>query len=449
MAQFPGDAVPDSEGFQRPFMKSDLYKSFAVPIFIFIFGVVISCFWKYSRNKGNILNEIDKRLLYTAQSIKLVLSEDFHDRANTEKGISKAEFRDNAKQLNKFAELCGVDVFFTAVNRQERMFLTAINLSDKELAEEEIYDYWHPLDQTIDKHVTAHAQPGVPISFMYSERGNEYRGALLVETSSAGNRYIAVASIRINHINQVLFREILFSVFDGVMYFLISFPLVLAVVKFNTKQMNQLEKARIDSEKLQLQMLRYQLNPHFLFNTLNSINSLIPDDPASAGKMILLLSEFCRGSLSHREAEFISLRTELEVAQSYLEIARLRWGDRLKFNIDCEPNLLERCIPGFLFQPLIENAIKYGQLSDADPLIINIAVKTIDDKLLLEVANTGRWFPPDSTRKSVSTRVGLENLQKRLYQYFGEGRHFESTEDNGWVFARIFLPQQTPEVPLT
>ncbi|MEI6457102.1 MAG: histidine kinase [bacterium] len=192
----------------------------------------------------------------------------------------------------------------------------------------------------------------------------------------------------------------------------------------------QYEKRRAEeaihlARKSQFEMLRYQLNPHFLFNSLNSARALIDEDPRSAREMITELSEFLRYSLVDKDIAFRPLRDELRALQHYLSIEKKRFEEKLQINYEVDPLTAERPILGFLIHPLIENAIKYGMKTSESPLKLLIRTSLDKDYLVIRICNSGRWIEEDqhdgTTGKGTGT--GLVNVQKRLENAY-PGRHY-------------------------
>ncbi|WP_438479888.1 histidine kinase [Oleiharenicola lentus] len=192
--------------------------------------------------------------------------------------------------------------------------------------------------------------------------------------------------------------------------------------------------ARLGEEKAQLEMLRYQLNPHFLYNALGSIRSLIHSRPDEADEMTTQLADFCRMTLTRGEGEGGTLATELRMISSYLDMERTRWRELLKTRIDAAPDTLTLRVPPFLLLPLVENAIKYGTRTSVETVEVVITVRRLDTSgVYLEVANTGRWVEPTGTRTPFSTGIGLDNLRERLQRYFPNAHEFAVNADAGWV----------------
>lgn len=219
--------------------------------------------------------------------------------------------------------------------------------------------------------------------------------------------------------------------------------------------------ARIDEEKARLEMLRYQLNPHFLYNTLASICGTARTNPDATRTMAQRLADFCRLTLT-RSDEMDTVHEEVRMLRSYLEIEQARWRDQLEVTIDVAPAARDRRLPTFLLLPLVENAIKHGGRTTRGVLRIRIAISitsamatdvgrlaegpstgqltstaTPQDTLLIEVANTGVWEPV--TAHPDSTGIGLENLRRRLRRYYPGAHEFSIEQEGDWVVAKLAL----------
>jgi two-component system LytT family sensor kinase len=186
------------------------------------------------------------------------------------------------------------------------------------------------------------------------------------------------------------------------------------------------------ANKAQLEMLRYQLNPHFLFNALNSVRASIDEDSVRAKGMITQLSEFLRYSLLNESSKKIPLRAEIEAVKNYLAIEKIRFEDKLIVNFEIENDAENFNVPCFLLNPLVENAVKHGLQTSPKPLNINIYAKTFGGKLILEVSNSGKLINNEN-----GTKIGLKNVRERLEKLYGENGKFELRQDDNFVKARI------------
>lgn len=183
----------------------------------------------------------------------------------------------------------------------------------------------------------------------------------------------------------------------------------------------QLEKQKLltatnKAHEAQLKMLRYQLNPHFLFNTLNAISTLVLiNETDTANKMVTRLSDFLRYSLYKDPINKVPLEQEIYAARLYLEIEKVRFSERLSLTIDLEPGIEQALVPSLILQPLIENAIKYAVASQLNGGEIAITAKKFGHDLLLEVADNGPGMNiANGLPKSADSGVGLVNTKERL-----------------------------------
>ncbi|MEZ5656494.1 MAG: histidine kinase [Sphingobium sp.] len=172
------------------------------------------------------------------------------------------------------------------------------------------------------------------------------------------------------------------------------------------------------AQAAELKALRYQVNPHFLFNTLNSLSSLIMTaKPAEAEQMIINLSNFFRTSLSAHPTEDVTLEEEIHLQRLYLEIEQVRFPTRLKTDIVIADGLGSACVPALILQPLVENAVKYGVSPAKDPVTIRICAREDSGGLILSVENDGRQL--DKEQPANGMGVGLRNVRDRLAARFG------------------------------
>jgi two-component sensor histidine kinase len=189
--------------------------------------------------------------------------------------------------------------------------------------------------------------------------------------------------------------------------------------------------------EVQLEMLRLQLNPHFLCNTLNAISSLMLTDINAANKMIARLGELLRVALQSREPE-VPLKREMEILRQYLDIERIRFGDRLHLNFEVAPETLDAAVPSLILQPLVENAIHHG-VADIPNAQITVRAIRENGSLRMEIQDNGRGFTTRDSKNSAS--LGLENTRGRLRLLYGDAQQFELTEQRGGgVFAKILIP---------
>ncbi len=182
----------------------------------------------------------------------------------------------------------------------------------------------------------------------------------------------------------------------------------------------------LEAKDAQLQMLRYQLNPHFLFNTLNSVYALIKLAEVDVAKtMVSKLSQFLRYSLESNPNELIKLSQEIEAIELYLSIEKVRFDDRLEFSHEVEPEAANCLVPGLLLQPLVENSIKYAIANRENTGVINLRAHIEESWLVITLADNG----PDNTMSAkvqqTSTGIGINNVKQRLATLYGDNYWFE------------------------
>jgi two-component sensor histidine kinase len=190
-----------------------------------------------------------------------------------------------------------------------------------------------------------------------------------------------------------------------------------------------------------LQALRMQINPHFLFNTLNTISALIHENPDAADLMIARLSKLLRRTLDRGDVQEVPLREELEFLRSYLEIEQTRFSDRLTVTFDIEPKTQDMLVPHLILQPLVENALRHGILPREEAGRVEISAHLVDgEQLELKVRDNGNGLRAASDTPG-REGIGLQNIRSRLAQLYGDTQKFEiGNSSTGGVEARILMP---------
>jgi LytS/YehU family sensor histidine kinase len=201
------------------------------------------------------------------------------------------------------------------------------------------------------------------------------------------------------------------------------------------------EQAEEEARQAQLQTLRYQLNPHFLFNSLNSLRALIDEDSQQARTVLTELSEFLRYSLVSRNRTDVALREEVEAIRHYLSIEKKRYEEKLEVTIDVQPKADEFPVPCFLIHPLVENAIKYGMQTSTLPLQVWVIGELQNNALHISIINSGRWVdrPPDPSGALHGPGAGLQNVRARLEHAFPNRHTLEKYERDGNVVVALSL----------
>ena len=208
---------------------------------------------------------------------------------------------------------------------------------------------------------------------------------------------------------------------NGYFFFIAWAALYLALCYAAEAQMLERRTAQLRgaAQAAELRALRYQVNPHFLFNTLNSLSSLVMTGKREeAERMILNLSNFFRTSLSGDPTEDVPLSAEIQLQRLYLDIEGVRFPDRLLVKVDLPERLRNACVPGLLLQPLVENAVKYGVARNRRPVTIALSAFEDSGGLVLTVENDGE--PGDVRAEEQGTGVGLANVRDRLAARFGD-----------------------------
>jgi two-component sensor histidine kinase len=203
--------------------------------------------------------------------------------------------------------------------------------------------------------------------------------------------------------------------------------------------------------RAQLDALRAQLQPHFLFNSLNAIVALLRRDPAAAETTLVSLSELLRLALSYSDRKEISLREELEFVHRYIDLQRTRFGEKLRFEQDVEPSALDALTPTLLLQPLVENAIRHGIEPSDKQGLLRLKARRIGDRLEVEVEDNGIGLKPDEPPAGIKATggIGLKNLRARLQTLYGGNQKLTIvSRTEGGVRVRVALPWKTTETPL-
>ena len=223
------------------------------------------------------------------------------------------------------------------------------------------------------------------------------------------------------------------------LYYAINFFLKLE------QQTDTLQKLEVQAATAQLAMLRYQLNPHFLFNTLNSISTLVLlKQTERANFMLSRLSGFLRYTLINEPTAQVTLEQEVETLKLYLEIEKMRFEDRLRPHFDIDPATAGVRLPSLLLQPLVENAIKYAVTPQEQGADIAVTARLIGDRVQIGVTDTGPGLNEVQPRDTLSTGVGLANIRDRLVQAYGQRQSFQAQPGvNGGFAVTIEVPYET------
>jgi len=220
--------------------------------------------------------------------------------------------------------------------------------------------------------------------------------------------------------------------------------LVLVLIYYLVSSSQKLQERTQQQERLkglvrdaELNMLKSQINPHFLFNSLNSISSLTMSNPEEAREMIIRLSDFLRYSLKHRENEYVPLSEELGRMKDYLAIEKIRFGEKLLYEFNINKACEDFPVPTMIFQPLFENAIRHSVYESVEPVAIRFSCETVEGHMRTVISND--YDPAVPTRKG--TGVGLQNVKQRIALAYKEKGSVQWSANDGVFTVTILFPR--------
>jgi signal transduction histidine kinase len=240
--------------------------------------------------------------------------------------------------------------------------------------------------------------------------------------------------VRARYVNDIMFS---FGVLAG--------GIARDYVRRYQRRLEEAARLRAQLAEARLSVLQSQLNPHFLFNTLNAVSALVDRDPKGVRRMIARLSELLRGTLEPQPEPEVPLARELATIDRYLEILRIRFQGRLETTIDTDSSLADALVPPMILQPLVENAMKHAVSRTSAPSRIDVIARRDDESLVLVVRDTGPGSNGDAVGESEpGTGIGLRNTRARLEAIYGDEYSFELAErDASGTDATIRLPYHT------
>lgn len=252
---------------------------------------------------------------------------------------------------------------------------------------------------------------------------------------------ILVRSILQNpHYNTYIDSRLSVRVFEGLLFY----TLLAGFYYVNIYSQNNRQKVKREQELLdqlrnaQLNALKSQINPHFLFNSLNSIASLTITNPDKAHRMIIALSDFMRYSLQKNMDEMVTLDTEVQNIGLYLQIEKIRFGDKLTYSFEIDDSSGKHLIPNLILQPIFENAIKYGVYETSDTVEIKLKAIKMENGLNLLITND---FDPDAVPVK-GHGVGLKNIEERLRIIYGSSKLLTAEKINGEFRISMDIPDR-------
>jgi two-component system, LytTR family, sensor kinase len=264
-------------------------------------------------------------------------------------------------------------------------------------------------------------------------------GAIAVSLWVLSTKYLMLLVLPEKNIYQAFWDDTFpYRIGTGVfIYGIIVLSYYLFISLTNLSEKNAKE-ARLETilKETELKMLRSQINPHFLFNSLNSISSLTITDPEKARDMVIKLSEFMRYALSKKDEQPVSFRSELENLRLYLDIEKVRFGDRLSIEENIDESCLEIKMPVMLLQPLYENAVKHGVYESTE--CVRVSTKAIIDERYLKITISNNYDPAPSLKRGTGT--GLLNVARRLELFFGDRASIKALKENGIYIVTLYIP---------
>jgi len=226
---------------------------------------------------------------------------------------------------------------------------------------------------------------------------------------------------------------------SGVLFYFLLVLIYYLIVYYKNLQEKMLneQKLNILVKEAELNALKSQINPHFLFNSLNSISSFTITDPEKAQDMVIKLSSFLRYSLGLDEKQKTTLKNELNNCRLYLDIEKVRFGEKLEFSIEVADEIKDLMLPNMILQPLFENAVKYGVYDSTDHVIIDVKCRREDEFLVVAVRNN---FDPDSKIKR-GEGVGLKNIRSRLNLIYNRNDLLKINKKENIYESSLYIPQ--------
>jgi len=232
----------------------------------------------------------------------------------------------------------------------------------------------------------------------------------------------------------------------GTLFYLLvaTFHYVLAELQLRHEALEREAALAVQAQRAELQALRAQVHPHFLFNSLNTVNALIGYDPAKAREACVLLGEYLRGTLRAQDQALVSLRDEWALCERYLKVETLRLGERLRVEVELGETAAECLVPSLLLQPLVENAMTHAIAPVDEPSPLRVRAERRDDRLSLRLENG-----VDPAPRPHDGGVGLSNVRARLFAQYGDDASLRVEKDTERFVVLLDLPASSPQAEAT
>ena len=235
-----------------------------------------------------------------------------------------------------------------------------------------------------------------------------------------------------------LYDSLVWRFFIGMLYYFIIVSLFYIIIYYGNFQEKVLKEAELKSlvKEAELKSLKYQINPHFIFNSLNSISALTLSEPELARKMTIDLSSFLRKTLSSNEVQKSKLIDELNNAKIYLDIEKIRFGDKFKFIEEIQEECCNLEVPSMILQPVFENAIKHGVYESIDPVDIIFKCEETVDYMKITISNN---YDEEAVPHK-GEGIGISNIQSRLRMIYNQDNLLKFSKKDGIFTVTIFIP---------
>jgi LytS/YehU family sensor histidine kinase len=224
----------------------------------------------------------------------------------------------------------------------------------------------------------------------------------------------------------------------GILFYFVMISLYYLIIYYQNFHQKLMRESELKSliKEAELKTLKFQINPHFIFNSLNSINALIHSSPEKAGKMTVMLGDFLRSTLSKNEEPMIYLSEELRRARLYLNIEKVRFGEKINYVEEVDHSCMDIKVPTMILQPLFENAVKHGVYESIEPVTIKLICNKQNDFVTLILEND---FDSNAVTKK-GEGIGLENIRARMQKVYNQNNLFVAEKESGVFKAILYIP---------